>query len=76
MWFFMYEPRNPRLRRPLKKRSAEGVFQPFPSTSFWQFRGWLSAVTLSSVVVPPRVVPRIYTYIKKLTKYPKNRLRF
>jgi hypothetical protein len=27
-------------------------------------------------VVPPRVVPRIYTYIKKMTKYPKSRIRF
>lgn len=33
-------------------------------------------VTLGTTVVPPRVVPRVFTYIKKLIRYPKTRSRF
>jgi len=31
---------------------------------------------VGATIVPPRVIPRIYTYIKKLIKYPKTRSRF
>ena len=72
----MYEPRNPRLRRPLKKRSAKYISSPLTPKTFWANLGWLSLVTLGSIVVPPRVVPRIYTYIKKLIRYPRTRARF
>ncbi len=72
----MYEPRNPRLRRPLKKRSAKYVSAPLTPKTFWTNIGWLSLVTLGSIVVPPRVVPRIYTFIKKLIRYPRTRARF
>lgn len=33
-------------------------------------------MTLGTTVVPPRVVPRIFTYIKKMLRYPKTRSRF
>lgn len=72
----MYEPRNPKTRRPLKGRSAVFVSKPFLPVPFWQKNGWLSLVTLGATVVPPRVVPRIFTYIKKLVRYPKTRSRF
>jgi hypothetical protein len=36
----------------------------------------MSLTTIGTTVVPPRVVPRVFTYIKKLIKYPKTRARF
>lgn len=72
----MYEPRKPRIRRPLKGRSPKYVSAKLPSKSLWQSRGWMSLITVGTTIVPPRVVPRIFTYIKKLIKYPKTRSRF
>lgn len=72
----MYEPRKPRTRRPLKMRSAFFISKPLSISAFWQKNGWLSLVTLGTAVVPPRVVPRIFTYIKKLLRYPKTHSRF
>lgn len=72
----MYEPRKPRTRRPLKMRSTVFVSKPLLVSSFWQNNGWLSLITLGTAIVPPRVVPRIFTYIKKLLRYPKTHSRF
>lgn len=72
----MYEPRKPRVRRPLKKRCPSFISSPLLPSLFWQNNGWLSLITMGVTIVPPRVVPRIFTYIKKLIKYPKTRSRF
>lgn len=72
----MYEPRQPRTRRPLKHRYTFSQGAPLQSNSLWLKNGWLAVVTLSPTIVPPRVVPRIYTYIKKMLRYPQNRARF
>lgn len=72
----MYDPRRPKTRRPLKKRAAVFVSKPFPSETFWQINGWTSLVVMGTTIVPPRVVPRIFTYIKKLIRYPQTRSRF
>lgn len=38
--------------------------------------GWVAVCALGPSIVPPRVIPRIYTYVKKLLRYPKTRARF
>lgn len=73
----MYEPRTPRSRRPLKCRTALTQLAPLDlNTSYWTKAGWLTASPLGSLVVPPRVIPRIYTFIKKLIRYPRTKTRF
>lgn len=72
----MYEPRISRLFRPLKKRARRCLTRPFAVRHFLFSQGWLVLVALSHVIIPPRVVPRLFTYIKKLVRYPQNRTRF
>lgn len=72
----MYEPRRPRQRRPLKKRTARALLRPLATQFLLAQAGWLTAVPLGPIVVPPRVIPRIFTFLKKLIRYPKTRARF
>lgn len=72
----MFEPRSPKMRRPLKHRSCDWGKSQADFFNFWYRVGWLSAVPAGPFVVPPRTIPRIYTYIKKLIRYPKTRSRF
>lgn len=42
----------------------------------WATLGWLTFVPLGVFRTPPRVVPRIFTYVKKALRYPKCKSRF
>lgn len=72
----MYEPRRASLSRPFKQRQARPVQGLLGVPTKWGQVGWTSLVPVGFFCTPPRVVPRIFTYLKKILRYPKTKTRF
>ena len=72
----MYEPRFDTSRRRFKQRRAHSLTALVSLSPKWATLGWLTFVPLGVFRTPPRVVPRIFTYVKKALRYPKCKSRF
>lgn len=72
----MYEPRFAPLARAFKGRSAKAPLIPLAPSRRAAYVGWVTFTPLGTFCTPPRVVPRVFTYIKKTLRYPKTTSRF
>lgn len=72
----MYEPRLAAVRRPFKRRSPAPLVALVAALAKWGTLGWLTFTPLRAFCTPPRVVPRVFTYLKKSLRYPKGKARF
>ena len=72
----MYEPRLAVLSRKFKGRRARPLTTLLGASLKWAALGWATFTPLGTFCTPPRVIPRIFTYLKKALRYPKGKSRF
>ena len=72
----MYEPRLAAYLRRFKGRHAQTLETLLGAAPKWATLGWATFTPLGTFCTPPRVIPRIFTYLKKALRYPKGKSRF